>query len=652
MSLLQQLHYKGRKNNMSEFDAGMSRMRKAIHIVESLGKLYKLLQDSRSENEHLMAFAQALQQKDPTNPIVNEGNVVFYDTAGIGPNEIQKFLDEKKIPNATYIQESDGHTVIAVPKQYSYQANVVLGAYKAVQPTHAINEQEKELLKVLENNKASGTMPSPLVTRGLKSGYVSIYSMSPGASIAMSKKLSEASIPHATVTTNDGTHHIITNSMYNHQFSKFENELHKSSSFISRPEFMKKNVGQQVIEHKNLTEGQVFVLRKQLIGSGFECNLERQSNIVNANMQAMREQVPGLTGDTYVLRYNAEYAKQIEPMVAATLVQCNGINRDALETYATRLNNIAHHTLSQANQGQSLFIVDAIHPDKRLSIDKSGLRDSTGTLIASPQSKQYGAQVHAAIKSMTYPITKEVTSPGGKRMEDVFTREEIAKAQEGWARTQPDEAGLAASKLAALKVSTDLSAANANIANVCNDAALTAETLSNGIEEGTYRYSAEEVYKIMDMTNIHDAEGVTKQVQELQDLDKSEKTYLEKLVKEDPDKALRYIDKLKQSGQLSGTEHKELTQSIEKMDDNASRFIQAVQKMPNEQQATLTNNMNTFAQYTSMHCVAVKTIGIQDLGLQDIEEHFDLGTDERAPEIGRTEIDTPDVGAPVLEGDI
>lgn len=634
---------------MSEFSAGMSRMRKAIHIVESLGKFYKLLQDSHNEQAHLAAFEQALQQKDPTNPVMSEQNATFYETTGIGSQKMQKMLDDIKIPNATYVRESDGKTIIAVPKQYSCQANVALGAYKATQTTHALSEQEKKLLKILESNKSSGTLPSPLVTRGLKSGHVSVYSMSPGTSLAMSKKLSDASIPHATVTAKDGTCYIMVNNMYNHQFSTFENELQQSRSFVSRTEFMKKNVGQEVVEHQHLTEGQALAVREKLMGAGFECNLEHQSNIANANIQAMRERVPGLAGDTYVLRYNSQYAKQIEPMIAATLVSCNGANRDAVELHAVQINNIAHDTLSRANQNQSIFIVDAMHPDNRFSIDKSGLRNSAGELIASPQSKQYDAQIYATVKSMTCPMVKEVASPVNKRMEDVFTREEIAKAQEGWARTQPDEAGLAASKLAALKVSADLSAENVNIANVCNDAALAAETLSNGIEEGTYRYSAEEIYKIMDMHNIHDAEEVIKQVQDAQGLTPQEKTQLTKLIKEDPDKTLRYIDKM---DDIPQTTRDALSQSIEKMDDNAARFIQATANMTAEQRSGLATNLNTFAQYNNMHCTIIKTVGIQDLGLQDIEEHFDHSTDERMPEIGRTEIDTPDVGAPVLEGDI
>lgn len=635
---------------MNDFNSGMSRVRKAVHVVELLGKLYNLRQESHNEEQHLLDFISKLKQRDPNNPVMNETNATFYNTEGLGHAQVQKLLDDSKIPNATYVQEATSQTVIAVPKQYAYQANLLLGAYKATQPTHATSAQEKELLKILENDKARGTMPSPLVTRGLRSGHVSIYSMSHGASLCMSKKLSDASIPHAMVTAKDGTHYLIASKLFAHQMDVFDKELQQTPSFISRIDFMKQNVGKQIIEHQHLTEGQALALQEKLMGSGFECNLEKQPNMANANIQAMREQCPGLAGNTYVLRYNAKYAKQVEPMVAETLVRCNSTNRDAVEAHATQINNIAHNTVSQANQNKSVFIIDALRPENHFSIDKSGLRDAKGTLIATPQSKQFDAQIHAIVKSMKSPMTKEIDSPAEKRMEDVFTREEIAKAQEGWARTQPDEAGLVASKLAALKVSTDLSAKNANIANVCNDAAMVAETLSNGIEEGTFRYSAEEIYKIMDITNVHDIEGVMEQIQEVEGMADKDKAYLTKLVQENPDKALQHLDKLQP--RLPKSTYDALTASIEHMDDSAARFIQATKEMSPEQKSTMVNNMTTFAQYNQLNCTTIKTVGIQDLSLQDIEEHFDRGTDDITQDIGRTEIEDIDVGTPVLEGDI
>lgn len=635
---------------MNEFNSGMSYIRKAVHIVESLGKIYKLLKDMNNEEKHLKEFESKLRQKDPSKPVMNEQNAVFYNTEGLGHEQVQKILDGSKIPNATYIQEATGQTVIAIPKQYTNQANPLLGAYKAMQPTHVASAQEKKLLKILESDKARGTMPSPLVTRGLRSGYVSIYSMSHGASLCMSKKLSDARIPHAMVTAKDGSHYLIASKLFAHQIDTFDKELQQTPSFVSRTDFMKQNVGKQIVEHQHLTEGQALALQEKLMGSGFECNLEKQSNMANANIQAMREQCPGLSDDTYVLRYNAKYAKQVEPIVAETLVRCNGTNRDAIEAHATQINNIAHNTVLQANQNKSIFIVDALHPENHFSIDKSGLRDAKGTLITTPQNKQFDAQIHAIVKSMKSPLAKEVDSPAEKRMEDVFTREEIAKAQEGWARTQPDEAGLAASKLAALKVSTDLSAQNANIANICNDAAMTAETLSNGIEEGTFRYSAEEIYKIMDMTNIHDVEGVIKEIQEAEGLSDKDKVYLTKLVQESPDKALQHLDKLQKH--LPKTTYDTLTDSIEHMDDSAARFIQATKEMSPEQKSKMVNNMTTFAQYNQLNCTTIKTIGIQDLALQDIEEHFNRNTDDITQDIGRAEIESLDVGAPVLEGDI
>ena len=633
---------------MSDFNSGMSQMRKIYSIVDALADAGEALHESAADKQQFKEFKKNLQHDNPSKPVMNNKNTVFYETTGIGHQKIQKLFNDSKIPNAAFIRESDGKTVVAVPSQYSKQTNILLGAHSATQPQHATNPQEQKLLKILKENNAKGTFPSPLVTRGLKSGYVSVYAMSPGACTGMSKKLTEASIPHATVASKDGTHYIMTNSAFNPQFDIMHKQLQQSQSMLPRAEFMKQNLGENIVEHTYITEGQARALREQLQGAGLGCNLERQSTIANAQMQSMKENCPGLAGEMYTLRYNASQAKYIEPIIASTLVQCNGANRDALESNAIAIKSLAQQTSNLAAQQHSMVIVDAMNPERRFSIDKSGMRDAQGNLVTTPQSKEYQAQVYAAVYGMKQPMMKEVENPTKHRIEDVFTREEIAKAQAGWAQTQPDEAGLAAGRLASLKVTSDLSAPNAEIANICNDAALTAETLSNGIEDNTYRYSAEEIYDILNIQDVTDAEGVIKKVQETKEFKPEQKAQLEKLIKQDPDKALSYLDNL---SNLPKETKKDLIKSVELMDNSASKFIAATNNMSAEAKASLTSSISFFSQYNSMHGTNIKSVGVQDLSMSDIENHFEQG-ETVAPDLGRTEIDAQDIGEPVLEGDI
>jgi hypothetical protein len=238
---------------------------------------------------------------------------------------------------------------------------------------------------------------------------------------------------------------------------------------------MARNMGQPIVEKAGITEGQMRLIRNDLMGSGLQYNAERQAD------------------GTFTLRYPQKEMPTVTPAVVNAIVVTNGRNGKAFEEHAAHITEVSRQAADKARDGTPCYIVDANDPANHFTIDKTGLRDASNKLIVGRQDEKFEAHVYAATSQMKAPIAKSVDKITGQPVEDVFTREEIIAAKEGAALANPDQASLLAGQVVCLSIQPNLAQPNASISNVVNQAAMSVQTMANGIEEDGYRLSPPEL---------------------------------------------------------------------------------------------------------------------------------------------------------------
>jgi hypothetical protein len=98
---------------------------------------------------------------------------------------------------------------------------------------------------------------------------------------------------------------------------------------------------------------------------------------------------------------------------------------------------------------------------------------------------------------MKAPITK--ANPDGKGMEDMFTREEIMKAQENVAKSSPTQADVAAAKIATLAVQPDVTAPNHSLAEINQSTSNGLKGIANALESTRHELNPEELAEVLQL---------------------------------------------------------------------------------------------------------------------------------------------------------
>lgn len=467
---------------MNAYLSGVNKLLGYAHTLEAVEHIFKDMLKMHKENNKLKDFFEAIKAQDPQATSVTQENAAFYSVEGKGPNAITPLLSKCNIPHAVVENNKDGKTYIAVPKQYAAQANYIIGQQQLITNKSCGNNgeqlppEQQELVKRIAEKRDPNNPLNELATDALTSDNVVAFETSPGMALGLQQKLKERGINSSCVTNNaTGKTTVFVHKIYGLQLEQAHLELLRTPTELNRNDFMKNNLGNQIVEKTGITEAQMQHIRAGLMGSGLQYNAERQDN------------------GTYTLRFPQKQAPVMAPAIIRSIAETNGRNKDAIEVHAVHRTEVARTVSEKAGEGQPCHVADAQHPENNFSIDKTGLRDSSGTLVVGKQDPAFEATAYAYTMRMQAPIVKDGDKLAGKGIEDVFTREEIVAAKKGAALANPDQASVLAGQVACLAVQAELAKPNADVAHAMNDAANVVKTMANGIEEEGYRLSPEEL---------------------------------------------------------------------------------------------------------------------------------------------------------------
>ena len=473
---------------MAEFNTGMSEVRKFTRTLELISKAMKNLIENGKDVKEYKSFINELKQSDPKNPVMNDSNTAFYDVTGVGPQKMEELLKANNIPCAAFIDQKTGTTVIAVPKQHDFKANLLLAksnelsisSLKSVAPTQG------NLTKLTANMVHT---PSPLVLASMRGGTAVTKTFDSARWMPLAQQMEAANIPFAVVKDSKaGTTTLIFDQTFALQAQTMDLAIEKAQrpAELGYADFMRNNLGQPIVERAGLTEGQMREFRQELRGSCAEYNVQKMQN------------------GTYTVRYHAAQARYLEPAMTSVLVRSNGVNRQG-EPMKPALDAHAHYVSVQAEQAhglaqnkQQMVIADAAtHTDRagfeqRYVVNDKGLVGPDGKLIVSKDDPKFAETVHSVTSQMKSPVVKAV-GPDGKVDDGIFSRAEIVAAKESYAAAVPSDATIVAAQVATLKVSTELSRPNANLGQALNNSANFCQNIANSIEEENFRLDPEEL---------------------------------------------------------------------------------------------------------------------------------------------------------------
>lgn len=306
---------------------------------------------------------------------------------------------------------------------------------------------------------------------------------------------------------------------------------------------------------------------------------------------------------THTVRYNAKQAAYIEPTMTEVVVCSQGLNRDgkplqpALDAHAQYVGVQAQLAFETAKTKQPMVIGDAEMTTKQgqplvvYKVDEKGLTGPDGKIMVRRDDPLFAETVHSVTSQMKAPVVH--TFKEGESIDTrAFTNAEIAAAKQSHAEAMPSDASVMASQLAAMKVTTELTKPNANIEQALNNTASFMQTLANGIEEENFRLGPGE---LKDEYSLHGPEK--------------------------PEKVVEFED--------------------------------TVHKLQPEEKTMLSEGLRESSKKMTGPC-AVRTPGIQDLGLQQVGQALDR-EDHGIDEVGGHDehgIDVADIDVPSLEGDM
>ena len=494
---------------MADFDVGMSKIRQLYKILNMSPDLLKCIRDGIKDAKELKNFESHLIQTNPKHPVVNQDNATFYDVSGLGADKMRQVLQQFKIPSAQFVEQQSGATVLVVPKQYEQQANKMIAQDQALSITPAIYAKcdRQSIDKMLAN---AVTAPAPTAVAAMAHGTALTKTFDSARYIPLVDKMKEAAIPMAIVhNRKDNTTTIIFDKAYALQVSKMDRdiEIAKKPAELSYGDFMKANLGREIVERTDITEGQARLIRSDLCGSSLGYNLEKQQN------------------GTYTLRYEARHAQYVEPITASAFIRSNGENREALEMQSHYITQQAETARDAAINKQNMSFCDAKEPERVYTIDQDkGLIGPDGKVIVKQSDPQFADKVYTVVNQMESPIVKSVEKSGFKV--GIFTLDEINRAKQGAALAKPSEAQVIAAQLATTKITSSLQQPDASIAQVINDTANTCRSMADAVEEENYRYDPEELADKIDLHRDRTPEVVIEFNDTIHKLTPDEKTSL------------------------------------------------------------------------------------------------------------------------------
>lgn len=206
---------------------------------------------------------------------------------------------------------------------------------------------------------------------------------------------------------------------------------------------------------------------------------------------------PSGSEQTYTIHYPADKAHLVAPKIFESHIRTNGLNHEQIEAFAQQKNHDIHQIAAKAANGDRLIFGDATNKDNYFTTDSMGMRDNNGKLVVSRNDKHFEAKVFAAAMRMKAPITK--ANPDGKGMEDMFTREEIMKAQENVAKSSPTQADVAAAKIATLAVQPDVTAPNHSLAEINQSTSNGLKGIANALESTRHELNPEELAEVLQL---------------------------------------------------------------------------------------------------------------------------------------------------------
>ncbi len=497
---------------MAEFNSGMSEVRKFTRTLELLSKAVKNLAENHRDMQHYKNFEKQLVQTDPKNPVMNESNTVFYDVTGVGPTKMGEVLDAAKIPHAAFLDPKTGTSVVAVPKQFELQANLILAKSNELKVTPAqLLPKDAAMIKKMVSNMMQ--TPSALVMASIQNGTAVTKTFDSARWMPLAQQMEKDGIPFAVMkNSKDGTTSLIFDQQYLNQVQGIDLRIEKAKppAELSYAEFMQKNLGQNIVERSGLSEGQLKTFRDQMRGSCAEYNVQRQNN------------------GMYTIRYNAKQAAYIEPVMTHTLVLTNGVNAQGqplrstregemgpVDRYADYVRHQAEMAYTAANNGKQMVIADATRTDARGNLTYSylvtdkGLLGHDGKLIVSKNDPKFAATVHSVTSQMKAPVVHEAAD-GERPSIGLCQRDEIQRAKAAHADAVPSDASIMAAQIATLKVTHELSQPNASVEQCINNTANFMQNLANGIEEESFRLDPEE---LKDEPTLHGPEKPEKVVE-------------------------------------------------------------------------------------------------------------------------------------------
>lgn len=504
---------------MDELSAGMSKVRKFTKAIETIEQALKNLIANGKDVAHYNEFFSKLEQVNPKHPVMNDTNASFYDVTGVGPQKMEQLFKEIKIPSASFIDPNTGTTVVAIPKQYERQANLMLSKTNELRVVPGqMAPADAAVIKKMTANMTQA--PSALVIKSMQDGTAVTKTFDSGRWMPLAQKMEEKSIPFGVVkNSKDG----ITTLVFDHQFALPVHNMDcaieqaKEPAELSYADFMHNNLGKEIVEHEGLTDGQVRAFREEMRGSSAGYNIQKQQN------------------GTYIVRYNANQAQYITPAMTSVMTLSNGINqsgeplRPALDSHAQYVSTQAEQAHTLAAKQQDMIIIDASTGNSqqgflvKYTVNDKGLVGPDNKVIVRKDDPKFSETVHSVTSQMKAPVVKPA-GPDGKLDENLFTKAEIAAAKNSHAQTTPSDASLMVSQLATLKVTTALAQPDANIAQALNDANSFCQTIANGIEEETFRLDPEELNDKPSLYDIGKIEKVTEfndTVHKLSDEEKS-----------------------------------------------------------------------------------------------------------------------------------
>ena len=468
-----------------EFSSGMSKFRVTVKGLETIAQIFKAMIDQMKEDAHFQRFLEGLKeftgQKNPKNIELNTEIAGIYNTQGLGAMKMRKLLDEHNIPNAIFTDKKTGLTTIAVPKQFEKQANMLFNLETVVGTRESVNGDEAKLVnRVTEHSKIGDTIAKATASSVLSNKSVFYEFKNANFANYIAQQCKTEGIIGVSTATKDGKTYLIVPKEYEQKLDQMIVQGQRTRSELTANEFAKACLGKQIIEHKDLTLGQVYALRSSLRGACVQYTVQQQQN------------------GGYTFRYNAERANIVEPALIGAQLRTVGVSGKQVEAQSRAVEMAIENAKDYANSGYGVAVVDASKgvqdPEAGFIIDNSGIKSLDGkTLLVSKSDPNFEAEVHARVSECKAPVVKSFDVEKKPDIPNLYTLDEINRAREGAALANPELCTVLASQIITGSMEGAAQAGNASMASYVQAGINSAYRLANAIEEDGERRGFDEL---------------------------------------------------------------------------------------------------------------------------------------------------------------